>query len=86
MFCLKNVKLKRPRSKLSSPVIYRALETHLVPPVLNLCHVVAVRGIFSASNEDIVLQIAARRRQIEQKLQDCSEVSIFHIVTMADVL
>ena len=75
MFRLKDVKLKRPRSKLSSPVIYRALETHIVPPILNLCHVVACRGIFSATNEDITMQIAARRRQIEKQLQDSSEVS-----------
>ena len=75
MFRLKDVKLKRPRSKLSSPVIYRALETHIVPPILNLCHVVACRGIFSATNKDITMQIAARRRQIEKQLQDSSEVS-----------
>ena len=85
MFCVKDVRLKRPRTKLSSAIIYRALETHIVPPVLNICHVVACRGIFTASNEDVVLQIAARRRQIEQKLQECSEVSIFHIFNMAGV-
>ena len=53
MFCLKDVSLKRPRSKLSSSVIFSALETHLVPPLMNVCHVVAVRGIFSGSAEEV---------------------------------
>ena len=79
MFCVKDVSLKRPRSKLSSPAIYSALEAHLVPPILNDCHVVAFRGIFSASQEDIILQIAARRRQIELKLQENSEVR-YHLL------
>ena len=74
MFCLKDINLKRPRSKLSSPAIYSALETHLVPPILNDCHVVAFRGIFSGTPQDVTLQIAARRRQIELKLQESSEV------------
>ena len=78
MFCVTNVSLKRPRTKLTSSTIFSCIEAHLVPPLLSDCNVVAVRGIFRAENDDVTLQIAARRAQIEKKLQALPEVRYFH--------
>ena len=46
-----------------------------MPHVLEECNAIAVRATFSTeSPDDIVLQIAARRRAIEKKLLESPEV------------
>ena len=81
MFCLKNVNLKRPRTRLTNSAIFNALESDLIPALLGQCNVIAARAIFSAeSQEDVVLQIAARRRAIEKKLMESQEVRVIHFL------
>ena len=78
MFCLKNVQLKRPRSKKTSQTIVNALDSELVPAILESCNAVGGRATFSTeSPDDVVLQIAARRREIERQLVEIPEVSLF---------
>ena len=78
MFCLKNVPLKRPRSKKTSQTIINALDSELVPAILETCNVVGGRATFSSeSSEDVVLQIAARRKEVERLLMEIPEVSDF---------
>ena len=61
LFCIKNVQLKRPKSKKTSQTIVNALESDLVPTILESCNAVGGRATFSAETpEEIVLQIAAR--------------------------
>ena len=77
MFCLKNVNLKRPRSKKTSQTIVNALDSELVPAILESCNAVGGRATFSTESSDqVVLQIAARRREVERQLAELPEVSL----------
>ena len=78
MFQVSRINLKRPRTKLTNTGIFNALETDLVLHVLDECNAIAIRATFSTeSPDDIVLQIAARRRAIEMKLLELPEVRYF---------
>ena len=79
MFTVKKTRLQRPRSALSSANIKNALRSHLVPPIIKHCQCVALRCMFDFSRrEEIVQQIAARRRQLEVHLmEDQPNVSNF---------
>ena len=79
MFTVKKTRLQRPRSALSSANIKNALRSYLVPPILKYCQCVALRCMFDFSRrEEIVQQIAARRRQLEVHLmEDQPNVSNF---------
>lgn len=76
MFCVKNVQLKRPKSKKTSQTIVNALDSDLVPAILESCNAVGGRATFSSeAPEEVVLQIAARRREVERLLLEIPEVS-----------
>lgn len=75
MFPIKKHVVPKPRHGLKSAAIARALGTHVVPPVVELCQVVGIRAIFELeTREETVQQIAARRRQIEVALLAEEEV------------
>ena len=69
--------LVRPRTALTGVNIKNALKTHLVPTILKECQTVSVRCIFDFNNEEVVKQLAARRRQLEMKLLEREEVILF---------
>ena len=78
MFQVNKVSLKRPRTRLTNTGIFNALESDLVPHILEECNAIAVRATFSTeSRDDIVLQITARRRAIEKKLLESPELRYF---------
>ena len=72
---LKTVILGRPRSQCSSRNIQNALRASLVPIVVEECEVVAVRCVFDFMDKsEAVKQLAARRKQLEDKLRELPEV------------
>ena len=73
-----SVTMAAPARQLNSKVIRQAPETFVVPDVLKHCHVAAIRCIFNvADKEDIVKQLAARRRKLEMSLLENREVRLF---------
>jgi len=67
-----------PQRQLTSNVLRQALESFIVPPVIEECQVVALRCIFNVKPgnwRSQSEQISARRRQLEMALFNRTEVS-----------
>ena len=74
---LRSVQYSLPRTQFSSKKLKELLESNLVPPVINDCHVFGVRCVFDfCNNAEAVKQLAARRRILELKLRESEEVCI----------
>ena len=73
---IKSVAYGVPRSQLTSNSLKLCLKSNLVPAVTTHCQVVAIRSAFClASHQEATQQLAARRRQLELKALEHSEVS-----------
>ena len=65
-----------PRGSLTNKGIRRSLQANLVPAVITHCQVIAVRCVFElATPDEAKKQLAARRRQLEKKAMEQSDVS-----------
>ena len=80
---VRRVKYSAPKTALSSSTIRAALSAALVPAVVERCGVVAIRCIFEFSTRaEAVKQLAARRRQLELKMEEIDDVSFIYITSV----
>ena len=76
-----SVKYGPPRGSLTNQSIVKALQSNIVPAVIADCQVVSLRCVFEfTSFDEARKQLAARRRQLEMKVKENSEVSLYSLI------